>query len=61
MPPAFRSAVLAVMAASLLPAQDVFDRIAGVKALVYYPDLIHTSSIDFYRAGWQWIDRHLSQ
>lgn len=49
------------MAASLLPAQDVFDRIAGVKALVYYPDLIHTSSIDFYRAGWQWIDRHLSQ
>ncbi len=41
--------------------RTVFDRIAGVKSLVYDPDLIHTSSIDFYRAGWQWIERHLSE
>jgi cephalosporin-C deacetylase len=41
--------------------RTVFDRIAGVKSLVFYPDLIHTFSIDFYRAGWQWIDRHLSK
>ncbi len=37
----------------------VFDRIAGIKALAYYPDLPHTSSGDFYELSWNWMDRHL--
>lgn len=37
----------------------VFERLAGIKALAYYPDLIHTSCSDFYALSWQWMDRHL--
>ena len=37
----------------------VFDRLAGIKALAYYPDLIHTSCNDFYAMSWQWMDRYL--
>jgi len=37
----------------------VFDRLAGIKALAHYPDLIHTSSADFYRLSWEWLARYL--
>jgi cephalosporin-C deacetylase len=37
----------------------VFDRLAGVKALVHFPDSDHTSNHDFYRMGWEWIARYL--
>lgn len=37
----------------------VFDRLSGIKALIHYPDLIHTASPDYYRLCWDWMDRHL--
>jgi len=37
----------------------VFDRLPGIKSLIYYPNLAHTSSSDFYRMSWEWMDRHL--
>jgi cephalosporin-C deacetylase len=37
----------------------VFDRLAGIKALAHYPDLPHTSSIDFYQMSWEWMQRHV--
>lgn len=39
----------------------VYDRIAGIKSLVHYPDLIHTSSIDFYEQSWQWLERYVKK
>ena len=39
--------------------RTVFDRLGGIKALAYYPDLPHTSCGDFYKMGWDWMDRHL--
>jgi len=37
----------------------VFDRLSGIKALIHYPDLIHTACNDFYAQRWQWMDRFL--
>jgi len=39
--------------------RSVFDRLPGIKSIVVYPKLPHTSSGDFYRMGWEWMDRHL--
>jgi cephalosporin-C deacetylase len=39
--------------------RSVFDRLPGIKSLVEYPALPHTSSGDFYRMCWEWMDRHL--
>jgi cephalosporin-C deacetylase len=39
----------------------VFDKAAGVKSLVVYPDLPHTTSGDFYKMGWEWLGRHLAE
>jgi cephalosporin-C deacetylase-like acetyl esterase len=39
--------------------RSVFDRLGGIKALAYYPDLPHTSCGDFYKMSWEWMDRHL--
>jgi len=39
--------------------RTVFDRLGGIKALAYYPDLPHTSCGDFYKMSWEWMDRHL--
>jgi len=39
--------------------QAVFDRISGIKSLVHYPDLTHTSSRDFYAMSWEWMKRYL--
>ena len=41
--------------------RSVFDRLAGVKALAYYPDLAHTSSGDFYKMSWDWMEHYLKQ
>ena len=37
----------------------VFDRLAGVKSLVHYPELPHTSSEGFYRMTWEWVGAYL--
>jgi cephalosporin-C deacetylase len=37
----------------------VFDRLPGIKSLAHYPDLIHTSSGDFYEMSWDWMKRYL--
>ena len=39
--------------------QSVHDRLPGVKLLKFYPDLAHTSSLNFYQATWPWLDQHL--
>jgi cephalosporin-C deacetylase len=39
--------------------EAVYHRLSGIKSLAYFPDLIHTSSPDFYEMGWQWMERYL--
>ena len=41
--------------------RSVFDRLPGIKSIVVYPALPHTSSGDFYRMGWEWMNRHLGR
>ncbi len=41
--------------------RSVFDRLPGIKSIVVYPALPHTSSGDFYKMGWEWMDRHLGR
>jgi cephalosporin-C deacetylase len=38
---------------------SVFNRLPGIRSIVVYPALVHTSSGDFYKMGWEWMDRHL--
>ncbi len=38
--------------------QSVYDRLPGNKGLMIYPDLPHTSCLDFYNLGWPWLDLH---
>ena len=37
----------------------VFDRLPGVKSLMVYPDLPHTSCAAFYNLSWHWLDLYL--
>lgn len=37
----------------------LFDRLPGIKSLVHYPDLPHTSSLAFYELTWIWLDQHV--
>ncbi len=37
----------------------VFDRLAGIRSLVHYPDLTHTSCGEFYALSWEWLNRWL--
>ena len=39
--------------------RNTFDRIAGIKSLVWYPDLPHTTSQAFYLLSWAWMDLYL--
>jgi cephalosporin-C deacetylase len=41
--------------------RSVFDRLPGIKPIVVYPALPHTTSSDFYRMCWEWMDRHLGR
>jgi cephalosporin-C deacetylase len=43
-------------ASTILPT---FERIAGVKALVVYPELEHAHSADFHRHNWAWLATYL--
>jgi cephalosporin-C deacetylase len=38
--------------------QSVFDRLHGDKTLKVYPDLTHTSCVDFYNLSWAWLDEN---
>jgi len=37
----------------------VFDRLPGIKGLMHYPELTHTSSPGFYGMSWEWMERYL--
>jgi cephalosporin-C deacetylase len=39
----------------------MFDRIPGVKTLFHDPELVHTTSADFYQLSWVWLDRYLKR
>ena len=36
--------------------QAVYDRLPGPKTLKVYPNLTHTSCVDFYNLSWTWLD-----
>lgn len=43
----------------LTTIQSVYDRLPGKnKTLKTYPELIHTSCLDFYNFTWVWLDEH---
>jgi cephalosporin-C deacetylase-like acetyl esterase len=42
----------------LLTIKSVDDRLPGMKTLKIYPDLVHTSCVDFYNFSWLWLDKH---
>lgn len=37
----------------------VFDQAPGIKSLMYYPELTHTSCAGFYDMSWAWVDLYL--
>lgn len=39
--------------------QSVYKEIPGKKKLKVYPDLVHTSCLDFYNQSWKWLDRYV--
>ena len=39
--------------------RSVFDRVPGVKSLMIYPELPHTSCAAFYEMTWPWLDYYL--
>ncbi|MDB6127125.1 MAG: acetylxylan esterase [Verrucomicrobia bacterium] len=39
--------------------QSVYARLPGEKSLKYYPDLPHTTCLDFYNLTWPWLDQVL--
>lgn len=38
--------------------EAAYARLAGPKTLKAYPDLPHTSCVDFYNLSWTWLDAH---
>jgi cephalosporin-C deacetylase len=40
--------------------RSVFDAVAGIKTLAWYPELPHKSSQSFYRLSWIWMEMYLS-
>jgi cephalosporin-C deacetylase len=42
-----------------LPAiRSVHDRLPRLSTLKIYPELVHTSCVDFYNFSWLWLDQH---
>lgn len=39
--------------------KSVYERVPGKKKLKVYPDLPHTSCLDFYQDTWKWLGRYL--
>jgi cephalosporin-C deacetylase len=42
----------------LATIQSVYDRLSGEKTLKIYPELPHTSCLDFYNLSWSWLERN---
>jgi cephalosporin-C deacetylase len=40
--------------------QSVYDRLPGKKELKIYPELKHTSCLDFYQQTWKWLEHQLA-
>lgn len=38
--------------------QSVYERLRGKKSLKIYPELTHTSCLDFYNQTWKWLERN---
>lgn len=38
--------------------QSVYERLRGKKSLKIYPDLTHTSCLDFYNQTWKWLEKN---
>ena len=38
--------------------QSVYDRVSGPRTLKVYPNLSHTSCVDFYNLSWRWLDEN---
>lgn len=36
--------------------ESVYQRLAGPKSLKFYPELSHTSCVEFYNLSWSWLD-----
>jgi cephalosporin-C deacetylase len=43
----------------LATVQSVYNRLKTKKKLKVYPDLPHTTCLDFYKAGWPWVEKYL--
>ena len=41
--------------------QSVYEKIKGKKQLKIYPDLTHTSCLDFYNQSWPWLDKNFRE
>ncbi|MDB6167212.1 MAG: acetylxylan esterase [Verrucomicrobia bacterium] len=41
--------------------RSVHDRLPGKKALKFYPNLPHTTCLDFYNLTWTWLDQNFRQ
>lgn len=41
--------------------RSVYDRLTGERTFKIYPELTHTSCVDFYNYSWVWLDQHLRQ
>jgi cephalosporin-C deacetylase len=39
--------------------ESVYQRLPGKKRLIEYPNLVHTTCLDFYQRIWPWLDRYL--
>jgi cephalosporin-C deacetylase len=39
---------------------SVYKQLAGNKTLVFYPELKHTTSFDFYNKSWAWLDKNFT-
>lgn len=39
--------------------REISARCTGITSLAYYPDLAHTSCVDFYALQWAWLDRYV--
>jgi cephalosporin-C deacetylase len=37
----------------------VWDRLPGIKALYHEPEMTHSLTHEFYKMGWEWMDRYL--
>jgi len=42
----------------LATIKSVYERLPGPKSFKFYPELAHTSCLDFYNLSWIWLDQN---